>query len=104
MSVAATAFSINPNFIHVYSFAFAIAFAVVAIFLNRYKKSSNPLNGTTIFLDLLRGASIFPLLLFSITPLMPEMGKLALTGEPVLIGLGACNGLFAIITDWWRSI
>lgn len=97
-------FSLNSNMMHVVSFGFAIAFAIAAAILNRVRKSPNPLNGQTIFLDMLRGASIFPLSLFCLYALMPEMGKFALTGEPVLISLGAANGLFAILSDWWRNI
>jgi hypothetical protein len=62
------------------------------------------LNRQTNFLDLQRGASIFSLMLFSLSALMPQMGKFALTGGQVLISLGATNGLFAIISDWSRNI
>jgi len=96
--------TLNTNFVHVASFILAISFAIGAVILNRVKKSKNPLNGTTICLDLLRGASIFPLILFTVSPILPEMGKLALTGDPVLVSLGAANGLFALLTDWWRNI
>ncbi len=89
---------------HVVSFCFASGFAIFAIILNKVRKSVNPLNRQTIFLDLLRGPSIFSLMLFSLSALMPQMGKFALTWGQVLISLGATNGLFAIISDWWRNI
>jgi len=101
---AATLFSLNRNLMHVASFCFAMFFAVLAVILNLLRKSGNPLNGTTVFLDLLRGASIFPLMLFSVYALLPEMGKMAMTGEPLLARLGAANGSFAICSDWWRNI
>jgi hypothetical protein len=86
------------------SFCFAIGFAIFAIILNKVRKSANPLNRQTIFLDLLRGASIFLLMLFSLSALTPQMGKFALTGGQVLISLSSANGLFAIISDLWRNI
>jgi hypothetical protein len=101
---ASTLFTLNSNVMHVASFCFAMFFAAIAIGLNIFRRSANPLNGTTIFLDLLRGASIFPLMLFSVYALLPEMGKMAMAGEPLLVSLGAANGLFAICSDWWRNI
>jgi hypothetical protein len=74
-------FSINSNVTHVACFGFAIGFAIIAIILNKVRKSANPLNGQTIFLDLLRGAIIFPLMLFSLSALMTQIGKFALTGD-----------------------
>ncbi|MEM6441400.1 MAG: hypothetical protein AAF763_17095 [Pseudomonadota bacterium] len=51
----------------------------------------------------MRGAGAFPLALFVLTPAFPALGQAALDGNALVLAAGAANGLFTVMSDWWRD-
>lgn len=87
-----------------YAFLFSVGIAAISMLICLYRKGVEGLTFQAPFLDALRAAAAFPLILFAMSPMYPDYGSAALTEDSLIVALGALGGVAALASDWWRNI
>ena len=96
-------YGIDGNWVDVLTFSVAVFLAVFSVLISLCKKTPGNIDSRSIFLDLMRGASLVPLSLFMLSPIFPHFGQAAAESNTMLLSLGAANGVFTLLSDWYQN-
>ena len=82
----------------------ALMLALFGPLIGCLRQTPNKLTPQTFFLDLLRGATLAPLLVLAFAPYVDGMWEVVAEANVVLVSLACLAGIATVLQDWWRSM